>query len=148
MLLAQEMLYMLGYLDVAPTGYYGPKTEQAVLQFQLKNKIILSAKEKGAGVVGPKTKEKLINMYKSFTEKMITVELDIGAQGKEVSKVQTILKQQGYFKDAVTGFFGPKTQQALIAFQKKEQIIENEKSLGAGRVGVTTMKILNRYITL
>lgn len=37
------------------TGYFGPKTESLVVKFQLERKIIKSANEAGAGLVGPKT---------------------------------------------------------------------------------------------
>jgi hypothetical protein len=40
--------------DIA-TGFFGPKTESLIIKFQLEKKIIKSASEAGAGLVGPKT---------------------------------------------------------------------------------------------
>lgn len=41
--------------DNTITGYYGPKTANLVLRFQLEKKLVNSAKSPGAGAVGPKT---------------------------------------------------------------------------------------------
>ena len=42
-----------------------------------------------------------------------------------------------------TGYFGEKTKEALIEFQKAEGIIQNENSAGAGKVGQKTVELLN-----
>ncbi|WP_082232906.1 cell wall hydrolase [Halobacillus massiliensis] len=55
---AQEQLTKLGYLDVAPTGYFGTLTETAVQQFQ--QDFNLSAD----GVLGPQTSYRLVEMEK------------------------------------------------------------------------------------
>ena len=58
--LLQELLIKGGYLDsTSKTGYFGEKTREAVIQFQLKRGIIKSQKDHGAGRVGPKTRQAL-----------------------------------------------------------------------------------------
>lgn len=47
----------------------------------------------------------------------------IGSTGNEVSKVQSKLKQWGYYNGAVDGIFGTNTQKAVIAFQKKNGLV-------------------------
>lgn len=42
----------------------------------------------------------------------------IGSKGNEVTKIQTVLKQQGYYNEKADGIFGSATKNALIAFQK------------------------------
>jgi len=42
-------------LDVPVTGFFGPMTENAIIQFQIKHKIISNKEAPGAGMVGPKT---------------------------------------------------------------------------------------------
>lgn len=59
----QEDLIALGYLRTAPTGYYGEVTENAVRRFQMKTGLIASADEHGAGVVGPKTRAILNDIF-------------------------------------------------------------------------------------
>jgi peptidoglycan hydrolase-like protein with peptidoglycan-binding domain len=46
-----------------------------------------------------------------------TADLTIGAKGEDVTALQNMLKEQGYFTEAPTGFFGPKTKAAVAAFQ-------------------------------
>lgn len=53
----------------------------------------------------------------------------------EVSKLQQFLKGKGYFSDGITGYFGPATQQAVRAWQNKENFYE---SAGAGTIGATS----------
>lgn len=57
----QTFLAYDGCLNVAPTGYYGPITEQAVLKFQLKYQLASPAtlSELGGSRVGPATRAKL-----------------------------------------------------------------------------------------
>lgn len=42
----------------------------------------------------------------------------IGSTGGEVSQIQTVLKQQGFYKGAIDGIYGTRTRDAVIAFQK------------------------------
>lgn len=48
-----------------------------------------------------------------------TAAITIGSQGDTVKKIQTKLKNWGYFDGAVDGIYGNETKQAVIAFQKK-----------------------------
>lgn len=50
----QRLLVNRNYLDATDvTGFFGPVTRQAVVQFQLDNKLITSRTSEAAGVVGP-----------------------------------------------------------------------------------------------
>jgi N-acetylmuramoyl-L-alanine amidase len=42
--------------------------------------------------------------------------LKFGMRGSDVSRLQTALKQQGYFHANVTGYYGKITENAVIAF--------------------------------
>lgn len=52
-------------------------------------------------------------------EAVQTASITIGSQGDTVKKIQTKLKNWGYFDGAVDGIYGNETKQAVIAFQKK-----------------------------
>jgi len=41
-----------------------------------------------------------------------------GMQGDDVTLLQNVLKTQGFFKEKPTGYYGPKTKEAVIALQK------------------------------
>ena len=45
-----------------------------------------------------------------------------------------------------TGYFGSKTESALIQLQIKKGIVADMNSLGAGRVGPKTKTILNKLV--
>lgn len=57
----QEMLAYDGEFNLAPTGYYGPITAQAVLKFQIKYQLasLATLEELGGDSVGPATRAKL-----------------------------------------------------------------------------------------
>ncbi|MCQ2454562.1 MAG: spore cortex-lytic enzyme [Clostridia bacterium] len=42
----------------------------------------------------------------------------MGSRGEEVKKIQTVLKQKGYYKGNIDGIFGTKTKSAVKSFQK------------------------------
>ena len=59
----QQLLFDKGYLEASPTGYFGPKTKAALRKFQLDNGIIRSKTSRGAGNFGPKTREKMKELW-------------------------------------------------------------------------------------
>lgn len=142
----QAVLQELSFLDTAPTSYYGAKTGQAVLAFQIKYGLAGSAKSKGAGIFGPLTREKFRQVYKQYQDRRISEELDMGEQGVEVAKLQNVLKKLGYFDENVTGKFGAKTKESLLKFQLENELIDNNSDTGAGRAGPSTIKELNKKV--
>ncbi len=59
-----------------------------------------------------------------------------GSQGEEVKKLQTQLKQKGYFTGQVTGYYGSMTEEAVKRFQSKSKLTVD------GIAGAGTMKAL------
>ncbi|MCF7917908.1 peptidoglycan-binding protein [Candidatus Gracilibacteria bacterium] len=55
----QQILIQEELMDVQPTGFFGPKTEESLTQFQIKHGVIANVSSAGAGKVGPSTREKL-----------------------------------------------------------------------------------------
>jgi len=55
----QQILVKEELLNVRPTGFFGPLTEQALTDFQLRYGIIQSAQNTGAGKLGPQTRARL-----------------------------------------------------------------------------------------
>jgi N-acetylmuramoyl-L-alanine amidase len=60
----------------------------------------------------------------------------IGSSGAEVRAIQEKLKERGLFNDSVTGYYGEKTQAAVIKFQKQQGISQT------GTAGPQTLKAL------
>ena len=74
---------------------------------------------------------------------IITPTIAKGATGEKVTLVQQALKQAGYFKDEVTGYFGDVTKNAVAAFQKANAL-DNVGAVGA--VGPKTAELLNKLL--
>lgn len=64
-----------------------------------------------------------------------------GSRGEEVTQIQTILKEKGYYSGNADGIFGEQTRKAVIAFQKDNGLsadgIAGEKTLAALGLGKT-----------
>lgn len=67
-----------------------------------------------------------------------TTDLRMGMRGEDVTELQKRLTTEGFYSGPVTGFFGPLTQQAVIAYQKAKGITP-----AIGYVGVKTRAVLN-----
>ena len=77
----------------------------------------------------------------------ISGELDLEDKGNDVVKLQNILIKEGCLEAGLnTGYFGSKTESALIQLQIKKGIVADMNSLGAGRVGPKTKTILNKLV--
>ncbi len=65
--------------------------------------------------------------------------LSYGSRGPEVTRVQTALKNLGYFQGTATGFYGSKTQRAIMRFQRAQRIPAD------GTIGTKTKEALAPY---
>lgn len=61
----------------------------------------------------------------------------MGSVGGEVSQIQSVLKDEGYYTGNIDGIFGTKTKNAVIAFQKANGLTAD------GIVGSATLSALN-----
>ncbi|MDP4146425.1 MAG: peptidoglycan-binding protein, partial [Bacillota bacterium] len=133
----QSDLKTLAYLNDVVDGDFGPKTEAAVIAFQKAHGLDAD------GQVGDKTKAELVSSMNSYakshpgssggstgvnnsgsntsnvdTSRYGSRLLKSGVTGDDVKNLQSDLKTLGYLNDVVDGDFGPKTEAAVIAFQK------------------------------
>lgn len=63
--------------------------------------------------------------------------LDIGSQGTDVMEIQSLLKKIGYNPGPIDGYYGPQTRDAVISFQKDNNLIPD------GIIGPQTYKLIN-----
>lgn len=80
----------------------------------------------------------LVCMTAMVSSQAMAKTIERGQRGHHVSKVQTMLKEQGFLHDSVDGIYGHNTEQAVRKFQKSKGLAVD------GRVGSSTMKALEK----
>ena len=80
----------------------------------------------------------LVCMTAMVSSDVLAKTIDRGQRGHHVSKVQTMLKHQGFLHDSVDGIYGHNTEQAVRKFQKSKGLAVD------GRVGPATMGALEK----
>lgn len=109
----QDRLVALGFLRAADAatapGSFGPFTEAAVVAFQRANGV------PPTGHYGALSAAALSRSVERATA-VPSVQLSLGARSDSVSMLQILLRSLGHM-DVVTGYFGPKTEDAVRRFQ-------------------------------
>lgn len=108
----QELLQAHGF-RLSVTGEFNSRTEDVVMIFQRRQGVRVDA------IVGPRTWAAL-----KLTVKPGTRVLRRGYSGMDVYELQGLLRVCGYDVKR-DGFFGAKTQQAVVEFQQKHKLNDN-----------------------
>ncbi len=120
----QSILVNMGYLDVAPDGYFGYVTEQSVIWFQQDHGLYVD------GVVGPITMQALLGGGSQSSSSSAPAAsapsgdwdanayLVIGAYGSMVTQLQQMLYSLGYYYGDIDGDYGYMTAASVEAFQR------------------------------
>ena len=142
-------------LGIEQAGIFGPATEKALRAFQIKHGIVKSERSAGAGKLGPATRAKLTQMYKSAapaavesgpeasdrTVSSVSTAPDIQRLLKVGSKGNDVKKLQAFLGVDVTGYFGPATRKAVESYQEKNGI-SGRGEPGYGNVGPKTRAMM------
>jgi peptidoglycan hydrolase-like protein with peptidoglycan-binding domain/3D (Asp-Asp-Asp) domain-containing protein len=168
----QQVLVQQELLDVAPTGFFGQITEQALIEFQLKEGLISSKFDTGAGRVGDTTLLRLNDILNTERAERVEEKQHISQEKKmnarfavlstenarfqlaakilredaSTETLQIVLAELNYFSHDVTGEMGQLTRAALKQFQLQEGLIATERSVGAGVFGPATREKLSEAI--
>jgi len=154
----QKALVSAGYLeDTNVNSVYDAATVDAVYRLQLDAKLVSSTTDTAAGYFGAKTRQALEDALEGIvltdrvvvdTELACSVDfcfnLVPGDSGERVQKLQTKLKELGYFDFEVTGSYGEMTTEAVRKFQLAYGVIGHEWEYGAGSFGPKTRSALNK----
>ena len=152
----KKQMAELGYFfGETRNNYFGPDLEQAVIRFQQDAKVIASAKDKGAGHVGFRTRKAL---NEGITEKVetqtskpstqetlqLTIQAGLGkdATGDDVRALQLALKGLGFYTGKITGEYSDDMIAAVFAFQQSQSVVAKETEKGAGYFGKKTQAAL------
>ncbi len=140
----QKVLAKLGFLKVAPNGYFGPSTVAAVKRFQASRGL------DQLGAVGPGTRLELNSLTSNTatnTDTTTTVSaskyvfehfMGVGDDDEqEVTALQKLLVSLGFLKSEPTGYYGTGTEAAVKKFQAKNGLPQT------GYVNKITRTVLN-----
>ncbi len=113
----QDDLRDIGYYDGPRTDFFGSLTEAAVIRFQ---------QDKGLNVDGAVGQETLAAIDRELGRTPIsnanTVStgrtLKRGDTGPEVKELQRLLQEAGFYDAILSGFYGPKTEAAVLRYQQ------------------------------
>lgn len=142
----QNFLSREGYFEGVATGYFGPRTEKALQEFQKSYDITAESELGKYGMLTQNQVKKLWNTSDTSQDfelgfAIVPSKIGLGDKGKDVKRLQIILRGLGYFDEEPTGTFGYKTQKAILAFQKEKKIISSTTDFGAGYFGPKTHRI-------
>lgn len=152
----QKFLREEGFFNGADTGYYGDRTEDAVFAFQKAHGIVSLRSSSGAGVFGPKTREKFDEIWIENDElSAYAVDVDILPEsisstenGADVKRLQMALASLGHFHETPNGIYGPKTKASVLEYQMKANIVSSHGEKNAGEVGLRTRKSIEKSLLL
>ena len=126
----QKLLKDKGVYDGPINGKFGPLTEEAVIRFQKSSGL------EADGVVGSTTMNKLKEKSAKETGASNVQVYKSGDANDEIKKIQSALKEKGFYNGPTNGKFGPLTEEAVKRFQKANGIEED------GVVGKVTLELL------
>ena len=110
----QRALVTLGWMSAGDLaggeGHFGPRTRAALEAFQAAMGV------PSTGYYGTLSTAALARVLATRSSSLPSADLEIGTISSDVAMLQTALRQRGYM-DAVTGFFGPVTRDALRRYQ-------------------------------
>ena len=134
----QGRLAELGYYAGGVDGIYGETTVDAVKAFQRNNGL------SGDGQAGVQTQTKLYSTSARYANHPVATAdpeasrtLSLGMSGNDVYALQTRLIELRYLSGVADGVFGEETKNALIAFQKNNNLTAD------GNAGSATIKKIN-----
>lgn len=115
----QQRLSELGYYSGPVNGYFDATTQEAVSRFQQANGLTAD------GIVGSATSSVLYGASSgagasSSAAVPSGAVLQVNDEGNQVTELQQLLSQRGYYNGSVTGVYDEQTKAAVIAFQRAQ----------------------------
>ena len=129
--IVQRLLKELGYYEGEVNGKYGYSLRKAVYKFQEDNNLHHDGK------VGPNTWSLLVNGGLTPISSKTNSSLVEGDMGEEVEEAQNRLAFYGYYDGEIDGKFDNEVKQAVIKFQRRNDLSAD------GKIGPKTWAILS-----
>lgn len=127
----QEALKKLGYFSGSTTEFFGDKTEEALRSFQ--DYVGLA----DTGIANSRTQDKLYTLASKMPSTLKNYKpLEQEDESVAVRRLQTGLKELGYFSGNVTSYFGSKTYDSVRKFQRAKGLTVT------GKADIATQRLL------
>lgn len=139
--LLQENLAALGYFDHEATGLYGDVTAAAVKTFNVAMNL-----SEPFDQVTEKTAAYLQAALSA--NKTVSPVVFVGKESapSDVKKVQRFLRYLGYYRGRTDGLYSSILFNAILAYQRDQQLVGDATSPGAGRIGPLTKSKLDQEV--
>jgi peptidoglycan hydrolase-like protein with peptidoglycan-binding domain len=110
----QQNLQQLGFFTANPTGYFGPATRTAVINFQRSQGLIPN------GIADSQTLARISQLIpnQNLSCSIERREICEGERSDRVILVQQRLQQWNFFTGNTDGYYGPATKDAVAQFQR------------------------------
>lgn len=163
---AKRTLRFLGYYRGRTTGIYDDALASAILKFQQDNRLVGGPGLPGAGRIGPITKRTVLKAWEkkivaSRAERLLLlVQVErklaesgrrperfagMGEKGDHVTVLQKFLVARKYLSpQSISGWFGPQTLKAVLAYQLDRKVIPSSADPAAGFVGPATLATMQK----
>lgn len=69
------------------------------------------------------------------------------SSGEDVQRLQTYLKELGFYAGEISGYYGEETREAVYQFQLAQGIVSSWDDFGAGHTGVNTRAMLDLAVS-
>ncbi len=139
--LLQENLAALGYFNHEATGLYGDVTAAAVKTFNIAMNLTEpfdQLTEKTAAYL-----QAALNANKTASP---VVFVGKESSPSDVKKTQRLLRYLGFYKGRTDGQYSSVLFDAILAYQREQQLVGDATSPGAGRIGPLTKSKLDQEV--
>ncbi|MBL4694214.1 peptidoglycan-binding protein [Candidatus Gracilibacteria bacterium] len=153
----QQSQGLVGDKTAAGSGVFGPKTRDRMQELFSQRKHSAQLVAAATDVYGQAMLAKAENIVEEGLQiadadfvdegvRLLAKELGYGAVAPEVTLLQRFLKDEGYFDGVfITDYYGLKTQEAVLKFQLDQGVVNDRADRGAGRVGPSTLEVINAF---
>lgn len=131
----QSNLKELGYFAEAPTGQFGPVTQEALRKFQREYGI---AGDGSSVTLETAAALQAVSGIQENNLPELALGLEKGATGADVRQAQKLLRYIGYYRGRTDGVFDQELKEAVTALQIRTGLVKAATDQFAGRIGPGT----------
>lgn len=137
----QEHLRDVGYFDHEITDFYGDVTRDALAAF-----IADMQMNESADSLSQKTAAYIVAAHELRNAPSPIAFVDAASSASDIMKAQRTLRFMGYYRGRTDGAYSSVLFNAILAYQRDQQLVGDAQSPGAGRIGPLTKNALDTMV--